>query len=373
MKRICFITAARSEYGILRWLISDIKDSGKLRLQLIVTGGHLLKEQGHTVDQIKEDGLDISAIVDAKLDIASEVSIAESMGRMAQGFAAALSRLRPDTIVVLGDRYELLPICSTALLMNIPIIHIAGGDITEGAIDDDIRNAVTMLATYHFPGTESSAQNVRRMRGSEKNIWAVGELGLDAFNRLDLISRQDMAGMLGLDIQKKWGILTYHPETKKSLDENMQAVKNCISVLNGLTDHQIVITYSNADLGGRQINNYFTEMARSMPERYRVIPSLGRLRYLSCMEQVELVIGNSSSGICEAPFLKKPVINIGDRQKGRYQCDNVVQCGTSEREIKEAIGHALNKEISDRDLGYWGDGHTSERIQKIIYEEIYRI
>lgn len=366
MKRICFVTAARSEYGALKWLMNDINRSEAFELQLIVTGGHLMKEQGHTIDQIIEDGFRISEIVDADLDISSTSQIAASMGRMAELFAMAFEKLKPDYLVVLGDRYELLPICNTAFVMRIPIIHLSGGDVTEGAIDDGIRNAVTMLATYHFPGTTASADNIVRMRGTSSNVWAVGEPGLDAFNRETLIDRETLAENLGLDISAKWGLFTYHAETVRDLKYNLDTVKNCIRVLKKLENYQIVATYSNADFGGNYINEMLEDTARERPDKFIVIPSLGQIRYLSFMRQAEFVVGNSSSGMIEAPFLKIPVVNVGNRQKGRYRCNNIVQSEADYESIERAIACARNKKIIDTDLGYWGDGHTSERIVRIL-------
>ena len=218
MKKICFVTAARSEYGLLKWLMHDIDADSAFQLQLIVTGGHLLKEQGHTIDAIIADGFKIDAVVDANLDTSSTEKIASSMGRMAEKFAPVFSELKPDLLFVLGDRYELLPICNTAFVMRIPIAHLSGGDVTEGAIDDGVRNTVTMLADYHFPGPIDSAKNIERMRGNSKNIWAVGEPGLDAFNRIELMSRNQLADNLGLDVNKKWCLMTYHSETRESLE-----------------------------------------------------------------------------------------------------------------------------------------------------------
>ena len=187
MKKICIVTAARSEYGLLRWLIEDLSKSDAFELQLVVTGGHLLKSQGYTIDQILNDGYQVADIVNAGLDTSSEENIAGYMGRLGEGFAKTFAKLKPDYLMILGDRYELLPICSTALVMNIPIIHIGGGDITEGAIDDEVRNAVTMMAAYHFPGTEEAYNNIIRMRGSYKNVWVTGEVGLDVFNRISFV------------------------------------------------------------------------------------------------------------------------------------------------------------------------------------------
>lgn len=370
MKKICIVTAARSEYGLLRWLINDLSDSDKFELQLVVTGGHLLKEQGHTIDQIIADGYKIARTVDAGIDASSTQKLSASMGRMAEGFSECFAELKPDYLLVLGDRYELLPICSTAFVMRIPIIHLSGGDVTEGAIDDGIRNAVTMLATYHFPGTEDSRQNIIRMRGSDHNVWTVGEPGLDVFNRIELLTREQLAENLGIDPEKKWILMTYHSETRESLEYNLESVKNVVDCLYGLEGYQIVITYANADFGGIQINNFLEDYCSKHKDRFVIIPSLGQQRYVSYMKQVSFVIGNSSSGICEAPFLEVPVINIGDRQKGRYQCSNIIQCGHLRSEIQQAIESIKNIVISPEDKNYWGDGHTSERIESILEREL---
>ena len=370
MKKICFVTAARSEYGLLKWLMKEVDEASEFQLQLIVTGGHLLAEQGHTIDQIIADGFKVDAEVDAQLDLETKENIAASMGKMAEGMAHAFASLKPDYLVVLGDRYELLPICNTAFVMTIPIIHISGGDVTEGAIDDGIRNAVTMLETYHFPGTVDSAENIKRMRGSDKNIWAVGEPGLDSFNREELMDRNVLAGDLNLDLSCDWVLFTYHAETKKDLDYNLQVVRVCIEILESIPNIQVVVTYANADFGGNHINDYLESVSSEPNCNLRVVPSLGNKRYLSLMKQVSFVIGNSSSGIVEAPSLGVPVINIGERQKGRYFCSNVIQCNADESRIREAINVAHISGVDLSDSAYWGDGHASERIIEIIRKEL---
>ena len=371
MKKICFATAARSEYGLLKWLMKGIDEANEFEFQLIVTGGHLTYDQGHTVDQIIDDGFRINYTVDAQLDTSSTARIAESMGRMAEGFAKAFEELNPDYLLVLGDRYELLPICNTAFVMCIPIIHLSGGDVTEGAIDDGIRNAITMLAQYHFPGTEDSAKNIIRMRGSDKNVWTVGEPGLDSFSREKLLSRNELADNLQIDSNKHWALMTYHAETRESIEYNICNVKSCIAVLLEQDDLQTVITYANADVGGKQINEYIEEVAKKYPEKIKVIPSLGHFRYLSFMKQVDFLIGNSSSGIVETPFMNIPTINIGDRQKGRYRCENIIQCEPQIEKIRQAVDET--KKIRNSvpiDLSYWGDGHTSEKIVDILKKEL---
>lgn len=371
MIKICFVTAARSEYGLLKWIMKDIQKCEDFQFQLIVTGGHLSYEQGHTIEHIIADGFTISKSLDIGLDTSDTVQIAKTMSRLSERTAIALDELKPDYLAILGDRYELLPICFTAFIMQIPIIHFSGGDITEGALDDGIRNAITMLAEYHFPGTESSAKNIIRMRDSSKNVWVVGEPGLDAFFRERLMSRETLATNLGLDINKKWGLMTYHAETKRSLEHNLSIVKCCIENIVKLDNFQLVITYANADFGGKQINEYVTEQGQLYADKIKVIASLGQLRYLSLMREIIVMLGNSSSGIVEAPFLGIPVINIGDRQKGRYQCGNILQCAANKTAIKKIIKQIMTfTKINAADKNYWGNGHTSERVLEILRQEL---
>ncbi len=370
MKKLCFVTATRAEYGLLKWIMRDIIDSHKFIFQLAVTGGHLLKEQGYTVQQIIDDGFDITAYVNCKLNTESREAIAVSMGRIAELFARTFSELCPDYLVVLGDRYELLPICNTAFVMNIPIIHLSGGDVTEGAIDDGIRNAITMLAEYHFPGNAEAARNIERMRGSSEHIWNIGEPGLDAFHRVMLMRREELADNLGLDAGMKWGLMTYHAETQKSLEHNLQVVHFCVEALQRIKECQVVMTYANADYGGRQINEFLEKTSAEKPRQFKVFPSLGSERYLNFMRETNFVIGNSSSGIVEAPFLKIPVVNIGDRQLGRHLCGNVIQTEPDLEGIIRSIHKALGSKIIMVDADYWGDGHAAEKFVKVIDQVI---
>ena len=250
MIKICIVTAARSEYGCLKWLIKDLRNNNRFEVQLLVTGGHLLNEQGNTISEIKSDGLEITSVIDCNLDVSTQANIAKSMGVMAVEFSEVFERIVPDYLLVLGDRYELLSICNTAFIMRIPIIHISGGDVTTGAIDDGVRNAITMLADYHFPGPRSSADNIIRMRNDSSNVWAVGELGLDAFNREKLLTRKEIASLFNLNEDMHWGLMTYHPETTQSLDYNLNAVKACLEEIKQLKDYQFIVTYANADFGG---------------------------------------------------------------------------------------------------------------------------
>jgi UDP-hydrolysing UDP-N-acetyl-D-glucosamine 2-epimerase len=364
LKKICVVTTARSDYGHLKWVIHDINKEPDLELQFVVTGGHLSEEQGNTVKDIYDDGIPITSIIDVKADNTSKLTIVRTMNSISLKFTYVFDELKPDILVVLGDRYELLSICSTAYVIGIPIAHISGGDITEGAIDDGIRNAVTMLASYHFPGTSDSAKNIVRMRNSNNNIFSVGELSLDFFNRMELMPRSDLAENLGLNMGKKWVLLTYHPETKETLSYNMDAVKNIVSVLHNIHDIEIIMTGANLDYGGKEINSFLVNTAKDSVQ-FKFFSSLGQLRYLSLMKQVSFVIGNSSSGIVETPFLSIPAINVGDRQKGRYLCENIIQSGTSYEDIQKAVS-GIKHDANYCDKYYWGDGKSSEKILNIL-------
>lgn len=366
MKKICVVTATRAEYGYLKWLMKDILADSELELQVIATGTHLDKTQGYTVDQIIADSIPVTEEVDVQLDNTSSKTICETMARYGSSFAAVLSRLQPDVVVVLGDRYELLPICSTAFMMQIPIAHLSGGDVTEGALDDGVRNAVTMLATYHFPITEDCAKNIRRMRGEDKNIFVTGSTSLDFFNRTELMTREQLAENLGLDVNKKWALCTLHSETKQDVYYNIRMAENLVSAMKeSLSDFQIVITNANADLGGQEINKLMMKVADEKPNNFVVVPSLGQKRYLSYMKQVELVLGNSSSGILESPYLGIPTVNIGERQKGRHRCKNIIQSGIEKNDIEQSIKEAMSGKYSIPST-YWGDGNASGNILRVL-------
>lgn len=365
-KKICIITAARSEYGLLKWVIDGVHYDNELELQLVVTGAHLSEEHGKTVQFIEEDGYPIAACVDMQLASENKRDIIRSMGQCSIGMADTLADLIPDVIVVLGDRYELLPIVSSALVLGIPVAHISGGDVTEGAIDNEVRNAVSMMSAIHFPGVESSAENLRRMLGKDAPICTAGEPGLESFLRFDLMSREELAKNLELDIDKKWCLVTLHPETKISIEENVAMAEKLFRVMQGMEGVQFVISKANADYGGSQINAFWEQAVKQDSDRFKLFTSLGQRRYLSFMKQAAGVLGNSSSGIVEAPFMGIPVVNIGDRQKGRHLCKNVLQCGRSYEEIKDAVKKMQSQPVIVDT--YYGDGHASEIIIKKLKE-----
>jgi UDP-hydrolysing UDP-N-acetyl-D-glucosamine 2-epimerase len=370
--KVCVVTAARSEYGLLRWVMKEIADSRDMPLQLIVTGAHLSPEYGLTWKEIEADGFAIDARVDMGLDSDNAASLVRSMGRCSMGMADALEKLMPDWLMVLGDRYELLPICSAALVMRIPIAHISGGDVTLGAIDDQIRNAVSKMASLHFPGTEESAERLMSMGEDPQRVFAVGEPGLDNIRRLPRMSRDELAADLGLDPSKKWVLFSYHPETKRSISENIKTLKAAVGAVLGIQDMITIATYANADQGGRKINAYLESIAEQMPEKLKVRKSLGQFRFISLMAECALMAGNSSSGIVEAPLFGIPVLNIGERQKGRHLCKNVHSCDSSPRSIEDTLSMLERAGFPKTDPDhYYGDGHSAERIVKVFREKAH--
>lgn len=364
--KVCVVTAARSEYGLLRWVLDALRKDERFVLQLVVTGAHLSVEQGLTYQQIEEDGFQVDEKVEMLLNSETAVGIAKSMGLCAIGMGECFQRLKPDILVVLGDRYELLPICSVALIYNLPIAHISGGDVTEGAIDNEIRNAITMMASLHFPGVEDSAERIIRMTGTSKNVHVVGEPGLENFVRYELYSRRELSKSLHLDENAKWVLLTYHSETKLGIEHNLEIAHNIISCLLDEDNTQIVISKSNSDLGGAQLNVFWEQVSKQYPDKFLLYPSLGQRRYLSLMKEANYIIGNSSSGIVEAPFLGVPVVNVGERQKGRHICKNVQCVDFSCGAIKQAIRQleCCNKtQLKDT---YYGDGDSAKKIVEFI-------
>lgn len=373
-KKVCIVTAARSEYGLLRWVIDEVYKSSDLELQLVVTGGHLSEEQGCTYKAIEADGYPIVAKVDINVDSSTQVAICKTMATCQDKFADILYQLHPDVLVVLGDRYELLPICSTALMLSIPIAHIAGGDITEGALDNSVRNAVTMMSTYHFPGTQESGDRVSKMLGTSNNVFVTGETNIDNFNRIPLWSRAEIAQSLGINPSKKWVLCTYHSETVLSLKENIDRVNDLTKLFcEDLKDYEIVITKSNADFGGTIINEYFAKVAKENAHIHQY-SSLGQARYISILHQTEFMIGNSSSGIFESPFVGVPCINLGDRQKGRVYSSNIQTIEGNYEAMKTAVERLGTEQFLDGlkhiDNPY-GDGHSSELIVEILKRELY--
>ena len=367
--KICVVTSTRAEYGVLRWLMEEIKNDEQMRLQLLVTGAHLSREFGLTFREIEKDGFKIDAKVNMHLSLHSKAAIVKSMGQCSIGIAKAFERLKPDLIIVLGDRYELLSVCSSAVVMNIPIAHISGGDITEGAIDEQTRHAITKMAHLHFPGTEASAKRIIQMGEGPGKVFAVGELGVDNFRKLKAKTKSEIAAELGLDKNKKWILFTYHPETAITLDENLKRVANVLSVLRKIKGVELIITYPNADYGGRQIIDLLKKQRLKEKGKFHLLKNLGSLRYISLMMNSSCLIGNSSSGITESPSAKIPTLNIGNRQKGRIIPKNIICVSGSRDSIKKGLVKSLSGNFRKKLVNLknpYGSGTAAKNIVRVL-------
>ena len=364
LRKICVVTGTRAEYGLLYWLMKGIQEDSELQLQLIVTGMHLSPEFGLTYKVIEQDGFYIDAKVEMLLSSDTPVGIAKSVGLGVISFAENLERLKPDLMLVIGDRYEILAATQAAMIATIPIAHIAGGDTTEGAFDEAIRHSITKMSHLHFVTNEISAQRVRQMGENPENIYNFGEPGLDQIERLQLLNKNELEKELAFKLRSRNLLITFHPVTL----EKESAQKQFTQLLNGLDllgdDVGLIFTKPNSDTGGRVLIQMIDEYVKHK-ENAVAFTSLGQLRYLSAMSHVDAVVGNSSSGIYEAPFLKKVTVNIGDRQKGRLQASSVINCVPKAEMIYRAIQNAFVKDCSNAENPY-GDGHTSPRIIKVL-------
>ena len=342
MRKICVVTGSRAEYGILRTLMQAIKDDPQLQLQIIATNQHLSKLQGETYKEIERDGFTIDYKVPMADDEAPDCAntTAKSVGRGVTGFADAFEFLKPDLLLILGDRYEMLAVASTALIYKIPIAHLHGGEITEGAFDDAIRHAITKMSHLHFTSTEEYRKRVIQLGEQPDRVFNVGALGVENIHKLQPISKQEIEESLGFEMTDKCLLVTYHPVTLSDMSSETQ-VLNLLEALDDYKDHHIIFTYSNSDTNSQIIIRRIQEYVDRNTGRCMFIPSLGQRRYFSCLRYVEAVIGNSSSGIIEVPSFGIPTLNIGDRQKGRIAADSVIHCGYSVEEIKDGLKQVM--------------------------------
>lgn len=343
-RRICVITGTRADYGLLYWLLREIDDDPALELQLVVTGMHLAAEFGSTHRAIEQDSFHIAARVDTLLASNTEVGVCKSVGLGIIGFADAFASLSPDIVVVLGDRYEVFAAAQSAMLCNIPIAHIHGGEVTEGAIDEGIRHAITKMAHFHFVAAAPYAARVVRMGESPDRVWIVGAPALDNIERLSLLSSDELAADVNLPGDGPLFLITYHPVTRSTthVDAAMSALE---MALDRFPNARLLITKSNADAEGSRINALWEQYTSVNAHRATLVASLGQLRYLSAVKHAAAVIGNSSSGLVEAPALGTPTVNIGDRQRGRLRARSVIDAPETEDGIVAAIETALSPEM----------------------------
>jgi GDP/UDP-N,N'-diacetylbacillosamine 2-epimerase (hydrolysing) len=367
-RRICVVSGSRADFGPLYWLMKEIQDDPALVLQVIVTGMHLSAEFGRTFTTVEDDGFEIDAKVEMLLSSDSPTGVAKSMGLGLIGFADAIERLRPDILVVLGDRFEILPVAQAALVAGVPVAHVHGGEVTEGAYDDSIRHAVTKLSHLHFVAAPEYARRVLQMGEAPERVFDVGAPGLDQVRRLPLLDRTALEQYLGMTLGTRSFLVTYHPVTLAP-DGDLVGAEELLAALDAFPEATVILTGTNADTHGRAIMRRLAHYADANPARARLFDSLGSLHYLSLMRQVDAVIGNSSSGIVEAPFLKTPSVNIGERQKGRLRARSVIDCAGNQTAIERAIRKAIEpefREICESTVSLYGAGDASRRIKDVL-------
>jgi GDP/UDP-N,N'-diacetylbacillosamine 2-epimerase (hydrolysing) len=367
MRKICVITGSRADYGLLRWLMQGIKDDLDMHLQIIVTGMHLSSEFGLTYKVIEQDGFQIDHKVEMLTESDTSVGIAKSIGLGLIGFADALNELNPDLIVVLGDRFEIFSAVSAAHVARIPVAHLHGGETTEGSIDEAFRHSITKMAHLHFVAAEPYRRRVMQLGECPDSIFLVGGLGVDSIKRLHLIDKKTLENTLALKFYTKNLLITFHPVTleKETSEDQM---KELLAALSALKDTQLIFTLPNADTDSRVLIKLIENFVREH-ENARLYSSLGQLLYLSLLAQCDGMVGNSSSGLIEAPSLNKATINIGDRQRGRLQAKSVINCEPKRRNIIDAFTKLYSiefQEILKETKNPYGDGGASEKILKVL-------
>lgn len=366
--KVAVFTGTRAEYGLLYWLLTDLKASASFDLQLIVGAMHLSPEFGETWRQIEQDGFTIDAKVEMLLSSDTRVGVVKSVGLGTIGFADALDRLKPDLLVILGDRFEALSIAQAALLMNIPIAHLHGGEITEGAYDDAIRHAISKMAKLHFVATETYRKRVIQLGESPDRVHTVGALGLDHLRRTTVMDRASLSESLGFELNKPFLLVTYHPVTAEG-EDSVEGFEALLSALDQFPSYQVILTYPNADNGGRTIIPRLEAYAAKDAERVLAIPSLGMKRYIAALTYASAVVGNSSSGIIEAPSFSVPTLNIGTRQQGRIAAESVFHCESTPNAIIQGLTEVLSQRTADRCRSVfnpYGSGHASQSILHVL-------
>lgn len=366
-RKICVVTGSRAEYGLLRWLMESIRQASNLELQIVATGMHLSPEFGLTYRAMEADGFQIDFKVEMLLSSDTPSGIAKSMGLGMIGFADAYAQLRPDIVFLVGDRFEVLAAASAALVACIPVAHAHGGEVTEGAIDESIRHAVTKMSHLHFVAAEEYRRRVIQLGENADHVYNVGALGLDNLAHLPLLDRGALEQSLGFPLGRRNLLVTFHPVT---LDPqgSQQEMAELLGALAELEETNLVFTLPNADTGGRALIDMVNEFVERHPKA-RAYASLGQQRYLSCMRYFDGVVGNSSSGIIEAPAFRIGTVNIGTRQKGRLRAASVIDCPAERQAITSALRRLQSDEFR-RSLAAvtnpYGRGGAAERIADVL-------
>lgn len=347
MKKVCFVTATRAEYGLLRPIMLKIINEKSIELQIIATGMHLSPEFGSTYHDIENDGFNINEKVEIQMSSDTPIAISKTMGLAMISFSEVLTRLAPDLLVLLGDRYETFAIASSAVVLNIPIVHLYGGETTEGAIDEAFRHAITKMSYLHFTSTEQYRKRVIQLGESPNRVYNVGAIGVENIKTIDLLEQDELEKQIDFHLGKRSAVVTFHPVTLETSTAEEQ-FNTLLSVLDSDKDLNLIFTKANSDTDGRIINQMIDKYVANNVSRAIAFTSLGTLRYLSTLKYVDLVIGNSSSGIIEAPSFHVPTINIGDRQKGRIHGESVIDCIAEKISLERAIDKGLSKNFYEQ-------------------------
>ena len=367
-RKICVVTGTRAEFGLLRWLMQQIQNEPELELQVLATGMHLSPEFGLTYREIEQAGFVITAKVEMLLSADTAAAVTKSMGLGLIGYADAYERLAPDLIVVLGDRYEIFAATAAAMIAGIPVAHLHGGETTEGAFDEAIRHSITKMSHLHFVAAEDYKRRVIQLGEQPERVFLVGGLGIDAITRIKLLDRGSLEEVMKFKFGPRNLLITYHPVTLEGQNSSQQQMAELLSALDELDETHLLFTMPNADTGGRELAAMVNHFGASR-QNVRVYTSLGQLRYLSCMKHVDAVVGNSSSGLAEAPSMGIATINIGDRQKGRLSASSVINCDPTQQSISEALSKVFDPSFRSkltRTNNPYGSGGASEKIVKII-------
>lgn len=368
-KNICIITGSRAEYGLLKPIIALVDKDKELQLKLVVTGMHLSYEFGLTYKEIEKDGFIIDEKIESVVSSDTSSGVSKSMGLTMIGFADYFARKKTDLVIVLGDRYEILAATCSALIANIPVAHIHGGETTEGSLDEAFRHSITKMSYLHFVSNEEYRKRVIQLGEDPIRVFNVGALGVENIMKMKLLDRSELEESIGFKLNKRYALVTFHPATLEKNKLELQ-LKEMLIALDSFKDIKIIFTKSNSDKDGRIINSLIDNYVQNNKERAIAFNSMGQLRYLSAMKYSSFVLGNSSSGIIEAPSFKIPTVNIGDRQKGRIQAESIINCDCNSKEIIDAINKALNQSEEKLKLiiNPYGQGNTSESIVNRIKE-----
>ena len=367
MRKICVVTGSRAEYGLLRWVMQGIRDSVDLQLQVVATGMHLSPEFGLTFREIDNDGLPIDRKVEMLLSSDTPSGVAKSMGLGMIGFADALEQLRPDLMLVLGDRFEIFSAVAAAMVARIPVAHLHGGETTEGAFDEAIRHSITKMSHMHFVAAEEYRKRVIQLGEDPSRVFLVGGLGIDNIKKLRLLERAELEKSLNFALGVKSLLVTFHSATLENVNAAYQ-MGELLAALEDMSDTQLVFTMPNADTGGRALIEMVEEFVVGHGNA-RAYTSLGQLRYLSCLQHVDGVVGNSSSGLLEVPSFKKGTVNIGDRQRGRLKADSVIDCEPDRQSIMQAIRRLYSPQFQAALNGVrnpYGEGGAAGKIVEIL-------